>query len=83
MILRGGKVVHKSRAFWCLGNLDVALIGGLVERSSVHTNAPIDAFKSDAVPNPQAVRYAWEDNPICNPYNKESLPAAPFRTDKW
>lgn len=37
---------------------------------------------NDAVPNPKHVRYAWADNPV-NPnlYNKEGLPASPFRTD--
>ena len=38
---------------------------------------------SDKVPEPAAVRYAWADNPICNLYNKEDLPASPFRTDDW
>jgi sialate O-acetylesterase len=38
---------------------------------------------SDAVPNPVAVRYAWANNPECNLYNKEGLPASPFRTDTW
>jgi hypothetical protein len=36
---------------------------------------------ADTVPNPVAVRYAWADDPACNLYNKEGLPAAPFRTD--
>jgi sialate O-acetylesterase len=38
---------------------------------------------SDAVTSPLYVRYAWADNPD-NPnlYNKEGLPASPFRTDK-
>ena len=38
---------------------------------------------NDAVPNPKYVRYAWADNPV-NPnlYNKEGLPASPFRTDR-
>jgi len=36
---------------------------------------------SDQVPNPVTVRYAWADNPAANLYNKEGLPAAPFRTD--
>ena len=36
------------------------------------------------VPKPVAVRYAWADNPHdVNLYNKEGLPAAPFRTDDW
>ncbi len=38
---------------------------------------------SDKVAVPVAVRYAWEKNPVCNLYNKEGLPATPFRTDIW
>ncbi len=39
---------------------------------------------SDQVKNPVAVRYAWADNPDdANLYNKEGLPASPFRTDSW
>lgn len=35
------------------------------------------------VPQPVAVRYAWADNPDCNLFNKDGLPASPFRTDDW
>jgi len=36
----------------------------------------------NGIPNPKYVRYAWADNPaFANLYNKEGLPAAPFRTD--
>ncbi|MDP4210177.1 MAG: sialate O-acetylesterase [Bacteroidota bacterium] len=39
---------------------------------------------SDSVPHPVAVRYAWADNPEgANLYNREGLPASPFRTDEW
>jgi sialate O-acetylesterase len=38
---------------------------------------------SDKVKEPFAVRYAWANNPIFNVYNKEGLPALPFRTDTW
>jgi len=38
---------------------------------------------SDKVSVPVAVRYAWAINPVCNLYNKEGLPATPFRTDTW
>jgi sialate O-acetylesterase len=39
---------------------------------------------SPEVPNPVAVRYAFSMNPEgCNLYNKDGLPAAPFRTDSW
>lgn len=38
---------------------------------------------SPEVKKPTAVRYAWSHNPDgCNLYNKEGLPASPFRTDK-
>jgi sialate O-acetylesterase len=35
------------------------------------------------VPKPVAARYGWANSPRCNLYNKEGLPAAPFRTDDW
>ncbi len=39
--------------------------------------------RSDQVPQPVAVRYAWADNPECNLIGMFGLPAAPFRTDDW
>lgn len=41
--------------------------------------------RSDKVKEPVAVRYAHRGNPMgnCNLYNKEGLPASPFRTDSW
>jgi len=39
---------------------------------------------SGKVSKPVAARYAWADNPEgCNLFNKEGLPASPFRTDDW
>jgi sialate O-acetylesterase len=38
---------------------------------------------SAEVAKPVAVRYAWAKFPTCNLYNKEGLPASPFRTDEW
>ena len=38
---------------------------------------------SPSVADPVAVRYAWADNPICNLYNRDGLPASPFRSDAW
>lgn len=38
---------------------------------------------SPEVAKPLAVRYAWAKYPTCNLYNKEGLPATPFRTDDW
>lgn len=38
-------------------------------------------ISSEKVKAPVAVRYGWARNPACNLYNKEGLPASPFRTD--
>ena len=38
---------------------------------------------SPAVSKPVAVRYAWANSPRCNLYNREALPAVPFRSDDW
>ncbi len=58
------------------------------DKKFVWANAKIKGNKvivwSEKVKNPLAVRYAWADNPDgANVYNKESLPASPFRTDNW
>jgi sialate O-acetylesterase len=38
---------------------------------------------NEQVAKPVALRYAWADMPLCNLYNKEGLPAVPFRTHPW
>jgi len=57
------------------------------DRKFVWADAKIDGdsvvVSSDEVSTPVAVRYAWADNPVCNLYNEEGLPASPFRTDDW
>ena len=48
------------------------------------TNDNTVELHCSALKQPVAVRYAWADNPgDLNLYNKEGLPAAPFRTDQW
>ncbi len=39
--------------------------------------------QSAQVAKPVAVRYAFEKNPECNLYNKDGLPASPFRSDAF
>jgi sialate O-acetylesterase len=56
------------------------------DKKFVWANTKIEGDKiivwSDAISHPLYVRYAWADNPV-NPnlYNKEGLPASPFRTE--
>lgn len=38
---------------------------------------------SDAVTQPAAVRYGWANCPVVNLWNKDGLPASPFRTDDY
>ena len=35
------------------------------------------------VEKPVAVRYAWQDDPSATLYNRDGLPASPFRSDDW
>jgi sialate O-acetylesterase len=56
------------------------------DKKFVWANAKIEGDKvivwHDEISNPKFVRYAWADNPDgANLYNKEGLPASPFRTD--
>ncbi|WP_163714009.1 sialate O-acetylesterase [Mangrovibacterium lignilyticum] len=51
--------------------------GELVDQTTV-------VVSSADVEKPVAVRFAWGNNPDdLNLYNKEGLPAVPFRTDNW
>ncbi len=77
----GGGLVAKG------GELKHFAIAGK-NKKFVWANAKIDGDTvlvwSDKVKDPVAVRYAWADNPAsANLYNKEDLPAFPFRTDDW
>lgn len=38
---------------------------------------------SDKVEKPVAVRFGWQNFPELNLWNKDGLPATPFRTDDW
>jgi len=57
------------------------------DKKFVWADAKIDGdavvLSAKDVPKPVAVRYAWANNPVCNLYNKDGLPAVPFRTDDW
>jgi sialate O-acetylesterase len=66
--LRGFAVAGTDRQFhWAKARIE----GDEVAVSSPDVGAPV------------AVRYAWADSPVCNLFNKDGLPASPFRTDDW
>jgi sialate O-acetylesterase len=57
------------------------------DKNFVAAEAKIDGdtvvVSSPEVASPVAVRFAWGDRVEDNLYNKENLPASPFRTDEW
>jgi sialate O-acetylesterase len=69
------------------GRLERFAIAG-ADRKWHWADAMIDGetvvVRSDDVREPVAVRYAYSMNPAgANLYNREGLPASPFRTDDW
>lgn len=76
----GGGLVAKD------GTLKSFAIAG-EDKKFVWAEARIDGetvvVSSPQVAKPVAVRYGWENNPDATLFNKEGLPAAPFRTDDW
>lgn len=67
-VLRGFAIAGEDRKFvWAEARIEGAAV----------------VVRSDKVAKPVAVRYAWGNNPECNLYNREGLPASPFRTDQW
>jgi sialate O-acetylesterase len=78
-----GGLVAKNSSTWAPSGFEIA--GD--DRKFVDAEAKIDGdtvvVRSEKVPHPVAVRYAWGMNPWCSLYNRAGLPASPFRTDDW
>ncbi len=57
------------------------------DKKFVWATAKIEGDKvvvtAPSVAEPKAVRYGWADFPVVNLWNKDGLPATPFRTDDW
>ncbi len=66
--LKGFQIAGSDKKFYWA---DANIVGGKV------------FVKSEKVKQPLAVRYGWGKNMECNLYNKNGLPASPFRTDDW
>jgi len=67
--LKGFTIAGKDARFV---NATARIVGG----NKVVVSAP-------GVASPAAVRYGWADCPVVNLFNKEDLPASPFRTDDF
>ena len=91
MRIDGGKAIisfdHTGRGLTAKdGDLKGFAIAG-ADREFVWAKAEINGnevvVSSPEVPHPVAVRYGWADYPVVNLFNKEGLPASPFRTDSF
>jgi sialate O-acetylesterase len=66
--LKGFAICGKDKKFvWAVAEID----GDKVIVSSPNVEKPV------------AVRYGWADYPVVNLWNKDGLPASPFRTDEF
>lgn len=71
----GGGEVH---------GFEIAGADGVFHPAQARIAADTVVVHSPRVPMPAAVRYAWRDNPEdANLFNREGLPASPFRTSQW
>lgn len=68
------------------GSLKGFMIAG-ADKQFVPAQAEIQGdtvvVSSESVTEPVAVRYGWATVPDVNLFNREGLPASPFRTDDW
>ena len=55
--------------------------GGKCSPAAARIDGAQVLVSSPAVPEPLHVRYGWANDPACNLYNTEGLPASPFRSN--
>jgi sialate O-acetylesterase len=75
----GGLVVKGDK----LGEFSIAGDDRKWVWADAHIQGDTVIVSSSAVPDPRAVRYAWQANPAATLFNGAGLPAVPFRTDDW
>lgn len=50
-------------------------------KADAHTEGNVVVVSSPSVPDPRAVRYAWDDSPVVSLYGTNGLPACSFSTE--
>jgi sialate O-acetylesterase len=65
-----------------LTGFTVAGSDGSFVPAEAHIEGETVVVSSQQVKTPIAVRYGWEDDPVCNLMNGAGLPASPFRSDE-
>ena len=67
--------------YGAIRGFEIAAIHGKFRRAQARKDGQDIVVFNDSVSQPVAVRYNWMNTPDGNLYNKEDLPAIPFRTD--
>lgn len=91
LVVRGNKGVisfdHAGSGLEARGGPLTGFAIAGADRKFVWANAEIKGdtveVSSPEVKEPVAVRFGWADYPVVNLWNKEGLPASPFRTDDF
>lgn len=63
-----------------LTGFEIAGADGKFVPAEAVIDGPAVILSSPAVTSPTQARYGWANSPVCNLFNKEGLPASPFRT---
>jgi sialate O-acetylesterase len=74
----GGGLVAKGGA---LTGFEVCQANNRCAAAEARIDGPTVVVSSGEIAEPASVRYAWANDPVCNLYNAEGLPAAPFRSN--
>ena len=88
--VKGNKMVvtfnHTEEGLWVKGNELRGFTVADASKPFVKAKAIVKKDKvivsAEGVKHPVAVRFGWENVPDVNLYNKQGLPAVPFRSDK-
>ncbi len=76
----GGGLVVKGDS---LTHFTMAGADAVFHPANAHIEGDKIVVTCNEVDRPESVRFAWNYFPVHNLYNKEGLPASPFRTDDW
>ena len=76
----GSGLLIKDKYGYCRG-FEIAAANGKFRWAQAQKEGDDVVVFNDAVSQPVAVRYDWSNTPDGSVYNKEGLPAPPFRTD--
>lgn len=78
-----GKGLCVKNKYGYIEGFSIAGVNQQFEWAQAYLDGDKVVVSSTHITHPIAVRYAWSNNPDVNLYNKDGLPAAPFRTDNW